>query len=74
MEIYLDHLHFFIRYQPKHLVSFISNMIKRRSDRIFKKRISQLKKQFGDHRWDQIEDDKKLLLTVIIGQPLYPQK
>lgn len=46
-----DHVHLFIKYPPKHSVSYIAKIIKGKSSRILRKEFPQLKEWCGDNLW-----------------------
>ena len=51
MSVNPDHVHLFIKYPPKYSISYISKMIKGRSNRVLRKVFPHLKEWCGDHLW-----------------------
>lgn len=51
MAVNPDYVALFIKCPPKYSVSYLSNMIKRRSSRELKKEFSLLKEWYGDYLW-----------------------
>ena len=51
MAVNPDHVHLFIKYPPKHSLSYIAKIIKGRSSRILRKEFPHLKEWCGSHLW-----------------------
>ena len=51
MAVNPDYVHLFIKYPPKHSLSYIAKIIKGRSSRSLRKEFSHLKEWCGSHLW-----------------------